>query len=263
MISILNNIRHTDAFHSLDDYATAPCEVFLSEIYSIYSSVKLCADHLPPTNKLTENALTQISIAALGTIMGQFELYQRFTFSAAFELTRYISSFNLESSIKTLEKDAGLQLDIAHLCAYRGQPAPIGQLIADSLMSWHSPEKVNLYVRAIARDLAFYSNDDIRIIKALWQIRHSMVHTGGWLTLPDAQKNVDFSGQGGKAIFFEDDFTEALVKALFKISISATRRLSVSLEAAIPADVAASKEFMRFASTKTNKRSWVPSDASA
>jgi hypothetical protein len=260
MVEILNHIKFESGENSLEDFAASPCEVFLSELDTIYLAVNHCIEHLPKKSDETEQALAQITIAALGTIMGHFELYQRLSFASAFELTRYVAKFDLEKCVRSLEKVAGLKLDISHLSAYRGQPAPIGQLIADSLSSWHSPDTVNLYFNTISSNnkLSFYSNDDIRTIRILWQLRHSFVHTGGWLTLPDAQKNTDLMGKGGKAIFPKNEFTESVAKNLFGICIGATMRLSSNLAAGLPAKVVSSRVFKKFKSTKNNRDSWTP-----
>jgi hypothetical protein len=141
----------SEASNGLADYASSPCVIFLSEIAAIFSAVDYCKKNFPKSGKAkftesSDNALHQITIAALGTMMGQFELFQRFSFSTAFELTRYINKFDLDRCVKTLQKDCGLQLDLCHLSAYRGQPAPIGQLISDNLTGWHVPTKVNNYM---------------------------------------------------------------------------------------------------------------------
>lgn len=252
----------TVSYHSLTDYAKRPCSVFLKEISSIEKTITYCKKNLPKSTKAkptySDQALSTLTIAALGILMGQFELYQRFTFSSTFELSRYMPKFDLDRCIKSLQKESNLQLDICHLSAYRGQPAPIGQLIADNLSGWHMPRKVNFHMKAILNNLDFYSTVDIEALRVLWQLRHTMVHTGGWLTLPDAQKIPELSKHGDKAIFFYDGFTEAVVRRFHVIAARSTERLSKALNDNLSADVLASKEFKDLVNISSPKRSWIP-----
>ena len=247
---------------SLDDYAASPASTFCEEIVDISDAVAHCIRNFPKkTNaeltEASEDSLGQITAATLGTIMGHFELYQRFTFSTAFELTRHLPNFDFKNCARDLTKDSGLNIDVSTLMAYRGQPAPIGQLVADNLHSWHDPDKVNRYFKAIFSSLNFYSSQEADSLRVLWQLRHSMVHTGGWLTLPDAQKVHQLRAYGGQGIFLSENFTEVVARRLHQIVARATSRLDKAMAGHFPSEILTSDEYKKFVAIKSPRRVWL------
>ena len=62
-------------------------------------------------------------------------------------------------------------------------------------------------------------------IKTLWQLRHSIVHTGGTLTLADAQKVKSLKTSGGKNIAFEKQFIFEVARKFHPIIEKATKGL--------------------------------------
>lgn len=72
-----------------------------------------------------------------------------------------------------------------------------------------------------------FSNDDIKMLDLLWQLRHSVVHTAAWLTLPDSQKVKQLHGKGDRVIAFEHTFIYALSRRFHKLVKAANARLKV------------------------------------
>jgi len=58
-----------------------------------------------------------------------------------------------------------------------------------------------------------------------WQLRHSIVHTGGTITLPDAQKIKLLSSFGGHTITFQDQFIISLCRKISEIVKNSTKRI--------------------------------------
>jgi hypothetical protein len=66
--------------------------------------------------------------------------------------------------------------------------------------------KANKYFSAFGLNRQFYGNSEIKRLRTLWQLRHSNVHTGGTITVPDAQKVPELAASSGKTIAFENNF---------------------------------------------------------
>ena len=116
-------------------------------------------------------------------------------------------------------------IDPVKLSAYRGFKPHVGILLADNLHSWHDPEKVNAYFRAFDLKVQFYSKKECQELKVLWQLRHSIVHTGGTITLADAQKTSELVSFGEEVIVFEDNFIFEVARKLHPLVRDATGRL--------------------------------------
>ena len=120
--------------------------------------------------------------------------------------------------------------------AYRGQPAYIGRLLTDSLSGWHNPQRINSIVKAMLRSIDFYSGRDIHYLNCLWQIRHSIAHTGGWLTLPDAQRVPELKSMGGKPIAFDHNFIRQVHEEFHAIVDGSIGRAATAFAERIVAD---------------------------
>jgi hypothetical protein len=163
-------------------------------------------------------------------MMGHFEIYQRSFISGLFDATRFIRSLDINAVMGNIldKKDVGIRvIDIA---AYRGMPASVGRLLTDNLSSWHNPERVNLYVKAILEKTDFYSGKDIEYLRCLWQLRHSIAHTGGWLTLPDAQKVSQLRNMGDKPISFDHNFIRQVHKELHNVVRGSVGRAEITFK---------------------------------
>ena len=204
-----------DAIHthsSQADYSTCPATAFLKHTVEAKSSINLVVRNLP--KKLngeytsdSRDTLQHLILATLPTIIGHFETFQRHLFAGTFDLSVMLNNFDPEQFAKRLSRDFNVSIDLKNLSSYRALGnAPVGRLIADNLPGWQDPEKVNKYFRLYFNNLNLFANDDCIKLKTLYQLRHSIVHTGGTLTLPDAQKIETLNDKGGTQLSFENNF---------------------------------------------------------
>lgn len=255
-------VGHYANASTLSDYAESPASQVLYEIVDISDAVAHCIRNFPKKKDKTwtgasQDSLDQINSAALGTVMGHFELYQRFVFASLFELSDLIEGFDRKACAKSLNKDSHLSIDVDHLMAYRGQPAPVGQLVADCLAGWHNPDIVNKHIRAITPNVSFFSSQESKALRLLWQLRHSVVHTGGWLTLPDAQKLPELKKIGNTAIFFTDNFIEVVVRRLHRIVKNSINRLGRDFLKRIPDEAAKTEAVTKFLDVESPRQAWL------
>ena len=211
----------------VEDYQLRPAVTFLRETVHIADAINLCRRSFTRKkdgglNKDGQDSMYRLGAAAFSSIMSHFEMYQRSLFAGLFEATRFHPQFTLASCVKYLEKDANFSLDMNRLFAYRGRTAPVGHLVADMLGSWHSPTKVNDHFRSLVHDRVLFANDDVVQLVVLWQIRHSVVHTGGWLTHADAQKTPVIASLADKPLLPNENFVEAVARRLHGIVYRAT-----------------------------------------
>lgn len=165
-------------------YFHMPASEFFTQIVDILDAFGLCLRRFPKKNngeftRAGNDSQLQISAACLTSLMGHFELYQRFTFAGLIEHSVHLNGFDLSDAVNRIKKEFKFEIDPAHLLAYRSETAAAGQMFVDNLPGWHDPQRVNAYFRAIRPKLAFYSNDQVEDLKVLWQLRHTFAHTGG------------------------------------------------------------------------------------
>jgi hypothetical protein len=93
----------------------------------------------------------------------------------------------------------------------------------------------------------------------LWQIRHSIVHTGAWLTLPDAQKVKRLKPYGGKPLVFEDSFINAVSRRFHRIVRDANGRLLADCKTLLTTNAPghAVKNIDTFLAVKSPKQVWL------
>lgn len=218
---------------SLDAYAATPAKAFLVYVCDAYDSFSLCLNKFTKKqdgsyNKDSEDSLRHIASAILGTVMGHFETYQKALFAGLVERTPLFPSFEVDAFLKHFEKNSGGELAVAtsRLMAFRTFDAPVGYVIADSITGWHNPTRVNALFKAFGVKQNIFGNDEVADLQILWQLRHSIVHTGAWLTLPDSQKVKRLKSYGGKPIVFDSTFVNAMSRRLHKIVRDANNRLS-------------------------------------
>ena len=89
---------------------------------------------------------------------------------------------------------------------------------------------MNKYFRALL-DTDIFSDADCKNLLILWQLRHSIVHTGGSLTQPDAQKVPELMNLGGKPLAFDDRFIQEVSKKFHPLVKSATSKAEKSFKA--------------------------------
>jgi len=112
---------------------------------------------------------------------------------------------------KALEKE-GCSISLLRVLAGRGDPREPGQIVADALTGWHNPDRVNAYFRLIYPTFNFYSNDAKDELEVLWQLRHSIVHTGGTITREDAAKVRSLRGYNDRKIVLGTEFFPAFAR---------------------------------------------------
>jgi hypothetical protein len=78
-----------------------------------------------------------------------------------------------------------------------------------------------------------FSTDDIKKLKILWQLRHSIVHTGGTITLPDAQKVNELRSFGGHNIAFEKNFILEVSRKMHPIVKRATEGIGKAFKSSL------------------------------
>jgi hypothetical protein len=230
-----------------DDYVESPATAFLEYTVEAKDAIKYCQDKFETKNddsytKDAQDSLHVLISAMLPAIMGHFETYQRYLFAGVFELSSYFEDFSPKRFFRNLEDsvDRNLDIDLVKLSAYRGMDAPVGVLLADHL-SWHDPNRVNSYFKDFGLEINTFSNDQCQKLKVLWQLRHSIVHTGGTITRPDAQEIPELEGFGGDPIIFEDQFVWEVSRRMHSLVDSATGRLETetraNLDTELPEDV--------------------------
>jgi len=229
---------------SLEDYAVRPAIAFLRESVHISDAVNQCrrlfkrrADK--SLNKDSQDSMYRLGAAALSSMMGHYETYQRSLFAGMIETTRFLPDFDIAKCCSRLEKDSALAIDLARIAAYRGQPTPIGQLMADNLVGWHDPDRVNSHFKAIVPDFQFISNADSEELRVLWQLRHAVVHTGGWLSRPDSQKLSALTDLADRPILLNENFVSAAARRLHPIVKRSTTGIRKRFVAKLPADLKA------------------------
>lgn len=202
------------------DYLKSPGTAFLKYTVEAKSTVDLCIRKFPTkaNGEYVKDALDSMQhlvVAMVPAIMGHFETYQRYLFAGMFDTSVYLEKFDVDDFLKRLSKVSEVSIDPLRLSAHRGLGAEsIGLLMADSLGGWHDPDRVNICFDAFGLKRQLFSNDSCNRLNVLWQIRHSIVHTGGTLTLPDAQKVKELSEHGNKKLVFENRFIYEISRKL-------------------------------------------------
>lgn len=216
------------------DYTIAPAVAFLKHTIKAKSSIDLCIRNLPRNKnkeyaKGSKDAIQHLTISVLPTIMGHFETYQKYLFAGMFDLSVYILGFDVKKFLDKTTKD--VSIDLERLAAFRNiGTSSIGFVIADNLKGWHSPEKVNSYFNAFSLNHQFFPIDDIKRIKVLWQLRHSIVHTGGTITLPDSEKITELNQWGDKTFVFQENFIYEVARKLHPIVKRGTEGLGTGFK---------------------------------
>ncbi|WP_146659927.1 hypothetical protein [Enhygromyxa salina] len=246
---------------SLDDYMSTPASAFLRSVCEAFDAFELCRNRFVKKkngqyNKDSDDSLRYIGIAVLATTMGHFETYQKGLFAGVFERSRHFVQMTPLAISKKLNNPS---LSLERLCAYRGAQAPVGLSVADALPSWHDPDAVNSRFKAFGMKMDFFSNDDVATLRVLWQLRHSIVHTGAWLTKPDAQKVPALKEKGDEGVAFDHMFVNALSRRFHKVVKEANRRLEAGVRSLLAPDVDAEilDDLKHFLSVESPKSNWL------
>ena len=259
-------IDNADAHRtSLDAYAACPAEAFLTYVCDAYDSFEQCLNKFTKKqdgsyNKDSVDSLGHISSAILGTLMGHFETYQKALFAGLVERTDHFADFDVEIFLKNVKKTIGGELSVptARLLAFRTLKAPVGYVLADAISGWHDPTRVNELLKAFNIKQDIFSNEDITDLEVLWQLRHSIVHTGAWMTLPDAQKVKRLRPYGGKPLIFEHLFINAVSRRFHRLVSNVNHRLLVACKLLVSSKAASdlSHNLDSFLLVKSPKQVW-------
>jgi hypothetical protein len=216
-----------NSFVDYQQYYDSPATAFLKytlETEQAVTAIKKSFEYFDPKLKNQDSVkqnradnLQHIIVALLPAIMGHFETFQKMLFANMFNYSIYLKDFNPSEFSKILFKKEEVVLNFERFASYRSSESlSLGILLADSLIGWHDPEIVNKHFHGF-NNYSFYDNDTCNSLKILWQLRHSIVHTGGTITLPDSQKVKELNSLGGRTIVFEDSFIRELSRKMHKI----------------------------------------------
>ncbi|KUK90947.1 MAG: Uncharacterized protein XE05_1766 [Thermotogales bacterium 46_20] len=231
--SICKDVSH-------EKYAKSPATAFLAYCIDAKDAFLNCQNHFTRKtdrsfNKNSLTSLQHIAAGLLPSLMGHFETFERYLFAGLFENSVFLQSFDESEFFRRLKDN--LYVDVSRLSAYRGLDVAIGTVLADSLTGWHSPEKVNEYFQAFGLKMNFFSNVDCERLRVLWQLRHSIVHTGGSITIPDSQKVKQLKSFGGKTVAFEENFIFEVCRKMHSIVEESVFRLRDAFVSRLRSDI--------------------------
>lgn len=251
---------------SLEAYSTCPAKAFLAGVCDAHDAFAHCLNKFTKTqggkyNKDSEDSLRQISLAIVGVLMGHFETFQKAVFAGLVERSAAFPSFEVDSFISKIEKQIGSEVVIspARLLAFRSEKAPVGFVVADSVKGWHRPARFNSTLKAFGIKKDYFGSKEVSDLEVLWQLRHTIVHTGAWLTAPDAQKVKRLSKFGDSAIAFDPNFINAVARRFHRIVKAGNARIeaeAVNLLGTQPPP-AAELDLRSFLAVQSPKMTWL------
>lgn len=211
-----------DISTDLEGYAQCPAHAFLKQVCESADAFIHCKNKFTKRqdgsyNKDSQNALEIIANSLLVALMGHFETYQKYLFGGCFERSVYLKNFEPQTFFDGLKRADSLPaINPTRLAGYRNAPAPVGHMLADELRVWHYPGKVNEVFKALCNATPF-DKDAQEELAILWQLRHSIAHTGASLTRPDAQKVQALKSFAGKPIVLELPGFEAICRKFHRL----------------------------------------------
>ncbi len=223
-------VEDTDSHVTHDDYVESPATAFLGYTCEAKDAVNYCINNFKTKrddslHSDAKDSLQHILTAFLPAVMSHFETYQRYLFAGVFENSNLLDDFDSDYFIRNIKKKHGVEIDPDQLLAYRGIDTSVGVLLADNMPGWHDPAKVNKYFKAFGFETCFFSNVQRDRLETLWQLRHSIVHTGGTITLSDAQKVEELQEFGDEPIVFDDNFIFEVSRKMHPLIQNATKRI--------------------------------------
>lgn len=250
---------------SLNAYLNCPASTLLTYICDAHDSFFHCKNKFTKLksgkyNKDSEDSLHYISCAILGTVMGYFETYQKTLFAGLVEMSSIFPGFAPDKFLENFKKNnIEISIPVIRLLAFRTLNAPVGLVLAEALSGWHNPGKVNTFFKIIGCKQDLFSPDDVSDIEVLWQLRHSIVHTGAWLTLPDAQKVKRLSRFGDKPIVFDHAFIDGMARRMHIIIREANKRILASCTTMLGSapDAASIDKLQNFLAVNSPKNTWI------
>lgn len=248
-----------------EDYLTAPATAFLKYAIEAKCSVDLCIRYFPKTGKGNYkkdaiDSLQHLVSAMLPSLMGHFETFERYLFAGMFDRSVYLQSFDPDQFFKKLSKPGDVVFDPVRLAAHRKLGiSSIGLLLADSLTGWHNPDTVNKIFDAFNLQRQLFSSDHCAKLRVLWQLRHSIVHTGGTLTLADAQKVPELTKLGNSKVIFEKNFIFEVARKLHPLVRDSTNGIGTGFKNKLIKDLntTVTKDIDDFFAVKSSISVWM------
>lgn len=196
------------------DRHPSPASTFLEEVNDLCDAVHHCKRKFPRKgngqfSKDSSDSFERLVMASFALMMSHFERFQREQFAALIDWSFAFACPEPIELAKNLEK-AGCELSLQRVLVGPGDEGEIGEIVADAMPGWHNSTRVNTYFQAVIPSYSFYSNAVISELEKLWQLRHSIVHSGGLLTKADAIKVTGLSAYANRQIKFGENFMPAI-----------------------------------------------------
>ena len=251
---------------SLAAYLTCPAGAFLKYVCDAYDAFRYCELRFTKKNdgsynKDSKESLNHISCSLLATVMGHFETYQKSLLAGLIDWSINIDAFKFDDFRKSISRSGSLdfEVDLSRMLAQRGSPAHVGYVIADSMGGWHNPSKVNAYFQGLGIKANALSNEQVADLRVLWQIRHSIVHTGAYITAADSQKVERLSEWSDCPIIFNHFFYNWFSRKMHRITQDVNNRLHAACNAGLKASATqgAKDSLTRFLKVSSPKQVWL------
>ncbi len=258
----------TGNFVTIDDYEECPGSAFLKYTLEARDAIRLCENNFPRNNNTEFSAAARdsfqlISIALLPAIMGHFETFQKHLFAGAFEFSIHYKDFDLKKFLKRLNDitKKPVSINLERFAAYREEESLwVGIILADQIRSWHDPESVNALFKALGFNTQMYSATQIQDLKILWQLRHTIAHTGGTLSVGDAAKVQKLKNLGNTNLAFSHTMISEISRKFHSIIYRSVSRILEKLDARLPQDLPQEKreEITDFFAVQSTNNAWLP-----
>lgn len=229
---------------SLEAYLSCPAGAFLRYVCDAYDAFRYCELRFTRKsdgnyNKDSKESLNHIACSLLATVMGHFETYQKSLLAGLIDWSVNIEDFNFDKFRKSLSRSGSIdfEVDLNRMLAQRGAFAHVGYVIADSIGGWHNPKKVNNYFQGLGIKSNAFSNEQISELEVLWQMRHSIVHTGAYITAADSQKVERLADKADCPIIFDHRFYNWFSRKMHRITQDVNSRLLDSCRAGQKASI--------------------------
>lgn len=225
------------ASQTLENYAKSPAVAFLKYAIDAKDASCMCQNKFQKKkdgnyHKDAEDSLHVINAGLLAAIMGNFETYQKYLFAQMYEYSIYLNKFDISHFCKMIKHGSDdIDLSLLKVSAYRDNPMGVGLILAYQLNGWQTPSVISTYFDAFGlrgRDgkaAAIYTPENKKDLSILWQMRHSIVHTAGVITIPDSQKISQLNKLGNKDIVLDKEFIPTVARKMHKIVKSSVQRL--------------------------------------
>ncbi len=256
---------------SLGDYVTSPATAFLKFANDAKDAAYMCNNKFKKNQngqyrKDSLDSIHIINAGLLSSIMGNYETFQKYLFAQMFEYSIYLNKFKVQPFLKMLEHaGTGIDIELAKMAAYRDNPVGIGVMLAYNLKGWQTPSTVVKYFEAFClkdatgKRPAIYSDENKKDLAILWQMRHSIVHTAGTITIPDSQKINDLNKFGEQEILLAPEFIPAVSRKLHKLVNRATTTMGNAFQLNLRTDLSIEvrNKIQKLFKVESSNRGWL------